>query len=50
MSTKPLAKVVGLSTRAVRKRLNSLVARGMLVAIGTGPLDPRRQYQLKEIM
>lgn len=46
LSTKELAAVVGLSTRATRTRLARLVEARLLSEIGTGPTDPRRRYYL----
>jgi predicted HTH transcriptional regulator len=45
-STAVVAKHVGLSQRATLTRLKSLTERGLLVEIGTGPHDPKRQYVL----
>jgi ATP-dependent DNA helicase RecG len=46
VSTAFLAKQIGLSPRATLSRLRGLVSRGILVEIGTGPHDPKRQYAL----
>ena len=43
-STAAVAKQIGLSERATLTRLKSLASRGLLVEIGTGPHDPKRQY------
>ncbi len=43
-STAAVAKHVGLSQRATLTRLKSIATRGLLVEIGTGPHDPKRQY------
>lgn len=43
-STKAIAKHAGLSERATLTRLKALTSRGLLVEIGMGPHDPRRQY------
>jgi predicted HTH transcriptional regulator len=43
-STGAVSKHVGLSQRATLTRLKSLASRGLLVEIGTGPHDPKRQY------
>jgi predicted HTH transcriptional regulator len=43
-STAAAAKHIGLSQRATLTRLKSLASRGLLVEIGTGPHDPKRQY------
>ena len=45
-STAAVAKRVGLSQRATLTRLKSMTSRGLLVEIGTGPHDPKRQYML----
>lgn len=43
-STRDLAGVIGLSTRATRTRLAGLVERGLVVEVGTSPQDPKRLY------
>src|ERR1035438_4543907 len=43
-STAAVAKHIGLSQRATLARLKSLASRGLVVEIGTGPHDPKRQY------
>jgi predicted HTH transcriptional regulator len=48
LSTAETAALVGLSSRATFTRLRSLVERGLVVEIGTGPHDPRRRYALAE--
>ena len=45
-STAAVAKHARLSQRATLTRLKSMTARGLLVEIGTGPHDPKRQYVL----
>ena len=45
-STAAVAKHVGLSPRATLTRLKSMTERGLLIEIGTGPHDPKRQYAL----
>jgi ATP-dependent DNA helicase RecG len=47
-STAIVAKHVGLSQRATLTRLKAMTSRGLLVEIGTGPQDPKRQYTLAE--
>ena len=47
-STAAIARRVGLSQRATLTRLKSLKDRGVLVEIGTGPHDPKRQYALAD--
>ena len=42
--TRELAETIGLSSRATRNRLASLVERGLVVEIGSGPTDPKRRY------
>jgi ATP-dependent DNA helicase RecG len=44
LSTSQIAKQIGLSPRAARTRLASLVERGLVAEIGSGPQDPRRRY------
>jgi ATP-dependent DNA helicase RecG len=46
LSTSSLASVLGISTRATRTRLNSLVEKGLLVPLGESARDPRRKYAL----
>ncbi|HUB80059.1 MAG TPA: ATP-binding protein [Bryobacteraceae bacterium] len=46
LSTAPIAKYVRLSQRATLTRLQTLKSRGLIVEIGTGPHDPKRQYAL----
>jgi predicted HTH transcriptional regulator len=46
LSTSQIAKRIGLSPRAARTRLASLVERGLVVEIGSGPQDPQRRYHL----
>ncbi|WP_407674008.1 ATP-binding protein [Paludibaculum fermentans] len=43
-STARIAKEIGMSPRATRTRLASLVERGLVVEIGSGPQDPHRRY------
>lgn len=45
-STAAVAKHAGISARATLTRLRALKARGLIVEIGTGPHDPKRQYAL----
>jgi predicted HTH transcriptional regulator len=44
LATREVAEKIGLSTRATRTRLASLVERGLVREIGTGPHDPQRRY------
>jgi predicted HTH transcriptional regulator len=46
LSTSQIAKLLRLSPRAARTRLASLVERGLVAEIGTGPQDPRRRYYM----
>ena len=46
LSTSQIAEELKLSPRATRTRLVSLVERGLIVEIGTGPQDPHRRYHL----
>ena len=48
LSTAAVARHAGLSQRATLTRLKRLKSRGVLVEIGTGPHDPKRQYALAE--
>jgi predicted HTH transcriptional regulator len=48
LATREVAKAIGLSGRATRTRLQTLVERGLVVEIGSGPKDPRRRYFLVE--
>ena len=43
-STTRIAKAIALSPRATRTRLKSLVERGLVIEVGSGPQDPKRQY------
>jgi predicted HTH transcriptional regulator len=45
-STAAVAKHARLSQRATLTRLKAMTSRGILVEIGTGPHDPKRQYTL----
>ncbi len=47
-STAQIAKAVALSARATRTRLADLAQRGLVVEVGSGPQDPRRQYLCTE--
>jgi predicted HTH transcriptional regulator len=44
LSTSEIAKQIALSPRAARTRLASLVERGLVAEIGSGPQDPHRRY------
>ena len=43
-ATREIAHEIGLTPRATRTRLASLVGRGLIREIGTGPQDPKRRY------
>jgi predicted HTH transcriptional regulator len=43
-STVEIAKRISLSPRATRTRLADLVRRALVIDVGSGPQDPRRQY------
>ena len=49
LSTAGIAKLIGMSSRATRTRLQSLVQRGLVIEIGSGATDPRRKYSLPEM-
>ena len=42
--TAEIAEAISLSARATRTRLSDLVRRGLIVEVGSGLKDPRRQY------
>jgi ATP-dependent DNA helicase RecG len=46
LSTSQIATRIALSPRAARTRLASLVERGLVAEIGSGPQDPHRRYYL----
>jgi len=46
LTTGQIAGSISRSPRATRSRLASLVARGLVVELGTGPHDPKRKYFL----
>ncbi|MBI4314031.1 MAG: putative DNA binding domain-containing protein [Candidatus Omnitrophica bacterium] len=48
LSTHELAALIQRSPRATRTRLLSLVERGIVVEVGTGPKDPQRRYFLAD--
>lgn len=43
-STAEIARHIGLTTRATQHRLARLAERGLVVAVGSGPRDPRRRW------
>jgi ATP-dependent DNA helicase RecG len=46
LSTSKVAARIGVSPRTARTRLASLVERGLVSEIGSGPQDPQRRYYL----
>jgi len=48
LSTARAARLIALSARATRTRLQSLVQRGLVIEIGSGPNDPHRKYALPD--
>jgi len=44
LSTKQVAELIELSTRSIRTRLKELVAKRLVVEVGSGPNDPKRRY------
>jgi predicted HTH transcriptional regulator len=44
VSTKQVAEAVALSPRSTRSRLKTLVQKGLIVEVGSGPNDPKRVY------
>ncbi len=46
LSTSEIAGKLGVSPRATRTRLASMVEQGSIAEIGSGPKDPRRRYYL----
>jgi predicted HTH transcriptional regulator len=44
-STREIAEVIGRTPRTTRSRLGRLEGLGLVVAIGSGPRDPRRVYR-----
>lgn len=49
LSTAQVAALIKMSPRATRTRLQSLVQRGLLVEIASGPTDPRRKYAVPDL-
>ncbi len=45
-STRQIAAVIGLTTRACRTRLLRLAGNGLVREVGSGPQDPKRRYFL----
>ena len=43
-STAEVAAHIGLTSRATQQRLARLADRGLAVAVGSGPKDPRRRW------
>jgi ATP-dependent DNA helicase RecG len=48
LSTQQIADEIGRSSRSTRSRLITLIERGLVAEIGSGPMDPKRKYYLKE--
>lgn len=46
LATHEIARAIGRTERTTRSRLISLIGRGLIVEVGTGPHDPRRRYFL----
>lgn len=46
LATSQIAKQIKLSPRAARTRLASLVERGLIIEVGSGPQDPHKRYHL----
>jgi ATP-dependent DNA helicase RecG len=44
LSTKDIAAAAGISPRSARTRLKALVARKLIVEVGSSPTDPKRVY------
>jgi ATP-dependent DNA helicase RecG len=47
LSTMDIAKIIGLSTRAIRERLKNLLALKFIYEVSTGPYDPNKKFKLK---
>ncbi len=47
MSTHDIANKIKLSTRAIRPRLASLVERGCIIQVSSGPHDPSKRFFIK---
>ena len=47
-STKEISEKIGLSSRATRVRLTTLIEKGIIVAVGSGTNDPKRKYFFKD--
>jgi ATP-dependent DNA helicase RecG len=45
-STKEISEKIGRSVRATRTRLNVLIEKGLVIAVGSGVNDPQRKYFL----
>jgi predicted HTH transcriptional regulator len=46
LSTKDIAKHVGLTSRSIRSRLVQMIEKGKIVEIARNPNDPRKKYHL----
>jgi DNA-binding MarR family transcriptional regulator len=47
-STAEIAAHIGLTLRATQLRLAKLSERGLVIAVGSGPKDPRRKWMAAE--
>lgn len=48
LSTSELAGSLGITDRAVRSRMKSMVEKGLVFPVGTSPKDPRRRFVLSD--
>ncbi|MCK5842394.1 MAG: winged helix-turn-helix transcriptional regulator [Candidatus Sabulitectum sp.] len=48
LSTSELATILDVTGRTVRNRMKSLVEKGFVLPVGTGPRDPRRRYVISD--
>ncbi|MCK5036680.1 MAG: winged helix-turn-helix transcriptional regulator, partial [Candidatus Sabulitectum sp.] len=48
LSTSELATILDVTGRTVRNRMKSLVEKGLVLPVGTGPRDPRRRYVISD--
>jgi ATP-dependent DNA helicase RecG len=49
LSTKEIAEMISLTTRAARSRLLELVNKGLIVEVGRGVRDPKKKYLLSKL-
>lgn len=47
LSSKQIAEMIGLTTRAIRARMTALAQRGLVTAVGRSERDPMRKYLWK---